>query len=310
MKQKLMLLLLLFLGLVSVACQQNVSAQVAAKEVAVVAKVPQADMPQAVVQAVEIAPTQAKSLVKTGLKLNSAVKVVGETAVTAPQVAGKTEVASAGAEVNAAIPVLSFPTDTHIVEEGEWIFEIARCYGTSPQAIINANFPDQYQYGYWYYGYWHYGYGYAYNANYIYPGQVLTIPDVGSVSDAYGPPCVRKHPDTVQHQNGEPGTYIHTVEQGDWIYELARCYGTDAKHIMRANGLYNPDYIKPNQLLVIPLAGSTGVVDGPDCIDLYTVVTGDTWASIAAAHDTTEIILMKANPEPLKVGSRIWVPVH
>ncbi|KAA3663124.1 MAG: LysM peptidoglycan-binding domain-containing protein [Chloroflexi bacterium] len=309
MKQKLLLLLLLVLGLVTVACQQNgnvVSAEVSTNEVAIVAEVP-----QEVVEAVEAAPTQSKTFLKIGSpKVDSAGKGVVETAVTVPQVAEKTEGAAVGTEVTAAIPVLTFPTETHIVEEGEWIFEIARCYGTSPQAIINANFLHHSHYGYWHYGYWYYGYGHTHNANYIYPGQQLTIPEVGSVSTPYGPPCVRKHENTYQHPMGTPGTYIHKVEQGDWIYEVARCYGTDPKHIMRANGLYNPDYIKPNQLLVIPLAGSTDTVDGPDCIDLYTVVTGDTWASIAAAHNTTEAILMRANPGPLMVGSRIWVPVH
>jgi len=297
MKQKL-LLLSLVLGLVSVACQQNVSAQVAANEVVIVA-----EMPQAIVQPVEVVSTQYKSLSKSdvpkvGSKAGSIQKVVEETAVMVPEITEK-----------AIIPT-DDDTVIHTVQEGEWVFEIARCYGTTAQAIIYANFYYYHHDYYYYYDNQYYPYYYMGNANYIYPGQKLVIPDVGSNGNAYGPPCVRKHPDTVQHENGEPGTYIHTVEQGDWIYELARCYGTEAKHIMRANGLYNPNYIKPDQLLVIPLAGSTGDVDGPDCIDLYTVADGDTWASIAAAHNTTEAILKRANPGPLKVGSRIWVPVH
>ncbi len=300
MKQKL-LLLALILGLFSVACQQNVAAQVPVDEVVAVAIAPDAvaAVSPEVVQSVEVVTMRTKVVKAAAPKLDAAVKVEVETAVTIPQEAVETGVADE-----------SYPTDTHTVLEGEWIYEIARCYGTSPQAIINANFPYHDHYGYWYYGYWYYGYGHMHNANYIYPGQVLTIPDVGSVSEPYGPPCVRKHEDTYQHPMGTPGTYIHTVEQGDWIYELARCYGTDAKLIMRANALYYPDYIKPGQLLVIPLAGSVGDIDGPDCIDLYTVLTGDTWASIATAHNTTEAILMRANPGPLTVGKRIWVPVH
>ena len=143
------------------------------------------------------------------------------------------------------------------------------------------------------------------------PGQELKIPDVGSVDEAYGPPCVRKVEDGNQHVPSEPGTYIHKVDQGDWIYEIARCYGTDAKHIMRANALYNPDYIKPGMLLVIPLAGSVDdEFNGPDCIEFVTVEDDDSWETLAERYGTTVEILKRANPGPLSSHDRIWAPVH
>jgi len=311
MKQKMLLVLMLIWGVFAVACGQDVGA--AAEQVNANRVVFVSEMPQVVAQPVEVASVQTKPLLKSVNRSQgeAAGMVEGETAVSAPASAVKSVVA----EANAVTVAQDGDTVIHTVKEGEWIFELARCYGTPPHDIIGANFYNYY-YDYYYYDYY-YGYYYypyypyhSHNPNYIYPGQQLVIPNVGSNGDPYGPPCVRKHPDTVQHQNGEPGTYIHTVKQGDWIYELARCYGTTPEVIMRANPLYNPNYIYPGELLVIPLAGSTDVVDGPPCVDLYTVKTGDTWASIAAAHDTTEIILMKANPGALDVGRRIWVPVH
>ncbi|MCA9931711.1 MAG: LysM peptidoglycan-binding domain-containing protein, partial [Anaerolineales bacterium] len=42
----------------------------------------------------------------------------------------------------------------------------------------------------------------------------------------------------------------------------------------------------------------------------YEVQAGDTWASIAAAQGTTAVIVMKANPGPLYVGRKLWVPAN
>ncbi|MGQ0602998.1 MAG: LysM peptidoglycan-binding domain-containing protein [Anaerolineales bacterium] len=47
----------------------------------------------------------------------------------------------------------------YTVQRGDWIFKIARAFGVSPQAIINANSPIG-----------------GLNPNLIYPGQVLCIP--------------------------------------------------------------------------------------------------------------------------------------
>lgn len=77
-----------------------------------------------------------------------------------------------------------------------------------------------------------------------------------------------------------------------------------------ANHLRNPNWIYPGQMLAIPEVGEHGTNDGPPCVERYEVQAGDTWASIAAAQDTTDVIVMKANPGPLYVGRKLWVPAN
>ena len=133
-------------------------AQAPVDEVMVVAEMPQevAVVTEEVVQAVDVVAIRTKVLKAAAPKVEVVVKEVEETAVTV-------------VEETATLPVQDDHIVTHTVLEGEWIYEIARCYGTSPQAIIDLNFPYHYHGGYWYHGYWYYGYGHMHNANYIYP---------------------------------------------------------------------------------------------------------------------------------------------
>jgi len=74
----------------------------------------------------------------------------------------------------------------HIVKEREWLVQIARCYGTAPQDILNAN---SIPYPGW-----------------IMAGETWTIPNVGSVSPAVGEPCI----------------FPYTIQQGDTLYSIAQ----------------------------------------------------------------------------------------
>lgn len=77
---------------------------------------------------------------------------------------------------------------THTVMEREWMHQIARCYGTSPNDVVNAN---QLPHPGW-----------------IMAGEVWTIPNVGSVGPVFGPPCIM----------------YHTVQQGETLYSVSRTY--------------------------------------------------------------------------------------
>jgi LysM repeat protein len=72
--------------------------------------------------------------------------------------------------------------------------------------------------------------------NFIYVGQVLTVP----TQSASAPP-----PTTA------PGTVIHEVVGGEWLWAIARQYNTTPEAIRAANGLTS-DMIYPGQRLVIP----------------------------------------------------------
>jgi spore germination protein YaaH len=106
-----------------------------------------------------------------------------------------------------------------------------------------------------------------------------------------------------------PGSTVrHIVSRGEWVLQIARCYGTSYSSVRNANYLPNPDYILPGWTLTVPNIGSQGRIIGPPCVVSYTVGAGDTWDSLAARYQTTTAILQKANPGALVVGHAIWVP--
>jgi len=132
------------------------------------------------------------------------------------------EIATATPEVTMATPTPSEPTPspsaetTYVVQAGDTIFSIARAYGVSPQAIIQANAltdPDR-----------------------IMLGQELIIPA------AEAPPAETVLP--------EGRTY--TVETGDTLWTIADRFGTTVAAIMEANNLSDPSYIRVGQVLIIP----------------------------------------------------------
>lgn len=100
----------------------------------------------------------------------------------------------------------------------------------------------------------------------------------------------------------------HTIVRGEWMIQIARCYGITYSTLQATNRVPNPNYILPGGVLTILNMGSNGPIIGPPCVVAYTVVAGDTWDSIAARQDTTVGILQRANPGPLSVGRSIWVP--
>jgi LysM repeat protein len=112
-------------------------------------------------------------------------------------------------EANACQPVY------HVVKPGENLTQIARYYGVTVQAIVNAN------------NLW--------NPNYIYPGQYLLIPV----------PC------TPPPSGG--CTTTHVVKRGEYLKLIAARYGTTVSAIVRLNGIKNPNLIYPGQRLKIPV---------------------------------------------------------
>lgn len=109
---------------------------------------------------------------------------------------------------------------SHTVRPGDTVYSIARRYGTSVQAISQAN-------------------GLV-NPSQIYVGQSLKIPTSGGSSSA--PP------------GGTTGCRVsHTVKRGEWIWQIARNYGVSPYDIMTANGMsIQTSTIHAGQVLCIP----------------------------------------------------------
>lgn len=116
----------------------------------------------------------------------------------------------------------------YVVRAGDTLGRIAARYGTTVQALMNAN-------------------GIR-NANFIYVGQRLTIPGASSGSGVTSPPAATPASPT-------PGAYI--VRRGDTLAAIAARYHTTVASLMRANNIANPNVIYVGQRLIIA-GGSTG----------------------------------------------------
>jgi LysM repeat protein len=106
-------------------------------------------------------------------------------------------------------------TITHAIGSGDTLLGIAQRYGTTVEAIIEANDLA--------------------DPNLILIGQALIIPVATQTADT---PAVK--------------TITHTIERGDTMLGIAQRYGTTVDAIVGANDLANPDLIFPGQILIIP----------------------------------------------------------
>ena len=116
---------------------------------------------------------------------------------------------------------------THTVKRGETLICIARAYQVDPTAIVKANNMK--------------------DANKIYVGQKLSIPDI-VWKDAYaGKTCERQFDNT-------PTTCreSYTVQRGDTLSKIARNYGVTVDALVKANKIQNANRIYAGQVLCIP----------------------------------------------------------
>lgn len=111
------------------------------------------------------------------------------------------------------------------------------------------------------------------------------------------------------------GTNIqHNVVDGEWMIQIARCYGANIDATLKANPqVLDPDVIFPTERVTVPNIGSVTTIYGPPCVKFYTVKTGDTWESIAndPSHDASVAVLREANRDgTLTNGRVIKIPLH
>ena len=113
--------------------------------------------------------------------------------------------------------------------------------------------------------------------------------------------------------NLTPGSTVqHKVEKGEWLWQIARCYGADPKQVILSNPqLPNPAQITPGISVTVPNIGANGrTIYGPPCVGTHTVQSGETWTSIAQLYNASVIVLQDVNPGTLSPGRVLKVPLN
>ena len=106
-------------------------------------------------------------------------------------------------------------------------------------------------------------------------------------------------------------TVQHKVVKGEWLWQIARCYGADPAKTVQANSqLPNPARIPPDITVSVPNIGTVGNIYGPPCVGTHTVQSGDTWNSIALKYNADPLVLQMVNAYSMPVGTVIKVPLN
>ena len=103
----------------------------------------------------------------------------------------------------------------------------------------------------------------------------------------------------------------HPVAEGEWLWQIARCYGVDPNTLVADNRsqVPNPRMLQPGTLVIVRNPGTYSKYYGPPCVEKYPVQAGDTWSSIAQKFSADPVILQMANPSnTLSPGTIVYVP--
>ena len=167
------------------------------------------------------------------------------------------------------------PSETYYtVQAGDYLYKIAQQFGTTVEAIKDAN---------------------DLTNNNLQIGDVLLIPD-GSEED---------------DEEETPSEIYYTVQAGDYLYKIAQQFGTTVEAIKEANGLTNNN-LQIGDVLLIP-DGSEEDDDDEETPSetYYTVQAGDYLYKIAQQFGTTVEAIKEANDltnNNLQIGDVLLIP--
>ncbi|UCG62005.1 MAG: LysM peptidoglycan-binding domain-containing protein [Candidatus Zixiibacteriota bacterium] len=177
----------------------------------------------------------------------------------------------------------------YVVRSGDTMWDIARAFGTSVDALRRLNYIGR--------------------SSRIYVGQKLKIPsnatflgEKNTVDRSSG--YVSTGSSGGSSRSGSSGQISkHTVKSGDTVWDIARRYGTTTGKIRSFNGLGRSSRIYPGQILQIPTGDVQYIV--------HKVRRGETLESIARKYRTT-IARIRANnniddPDMLMIGERLKI---
>ena len=173
--------------------------------------------------------------------------------------------------------------NSHVVQDGQTLGGIARRYGVTIDALLQANRISR--------------------SDPIRPGQELTIPS----KDAVAPHTPEESPGESPPPASAPGRE-HVVQDGQTLGGIARSHGVSLSALARANNMSDNDTLRVGQRLSIPKH------DEPVRASqrMHTVVSGNTLGGIAKRYGVTIELLLKANRirrnAALRIGQKLAIP--
>lgn len=194
---------------------------------------------------------------------------------------------------------------THTVRRGDTVFNLARQYGSTVDAIILAN---------------------GLNRNgFITVNQVLVIPVTGAFQPTVTPtvivivrPTTPPRPTPVPPgapiTPPPPGTAIYQVSRGDTLAAIATRFNTTVAAIVQLNGITNPNRIFVGQRLLVPNTGLPNQIAPPSTAptQTYVVQRGDTLLSISLRFNRSIQAIAAANnitnPNRIFAGQTLVIP--
>jgi putative chitinase len=132
-------------------------------------------------------------------------------------------------------PVTTGPTILYIVQPGDSLSSIAVRFGTTVQAIAQANN--------------------ILNFNLVAAGQRLNIPSRGVIATASPPPTTALQPTATRTSAPVPpvtGGILYRVQPGDNLFKIALRFGVTVNSLVQLNRIVNPSRIYVGQLITIP----------------------------------------------------------
>jgi LysM repeat protein len=208
---------------------------------------------------------------------------------------------------------------THLVQAGETLYSLAKLYGTTVQAIMQANGMMSY--------YLRAGDTiYIPTGDVVLPGPTVHIVQPGetlfSIARQYGTTVsaimslnhlssylIYAYQALYISSASQAGPIVHIVQAGETLYTIALRYGTSVAALMSTNGLTSYA-IRVGQQLIVPSTWS-GYYPTTTPYQQYTVVPGDTLYGIALRYGTTVAAIMEANDlssSYIYVGMTLSIP--
>lgn len=183
----------------------------------------------------------------------------------------------------------------HKVKRGETLSLIAKKYGASLNALLQANNLSK-------------------NKK-IYVGQLLTIPVPYGKGSKIEQPVVEASKKTSKKNEPKPivkdSPNRYRVKNGDTLWEIASAYGVSIGDIKRLNGL-NSNTVYAGRWLKIPESPQAASIQTAEVnYDIYSVKRGDNLSRIAGKHKVSMESIKAANnltSNKLYPGMRLKIP--